>query len=189
MRIAITGTHSTGKSSFLDALQQRLGAVGLTSARVDDLARTARDVGFPILRDHTFASTLWIMSEGLRRELEVLLSAPIVLIDRPLIDALGYLNAALETRKDSIAASERAVLESLVAAYTPLYDVLIITELDTSIPLGPDRDDDEVFRRLAGDHIRQLVTNSKMPHLVLRSSNREEMIETVLERVSAPKMN
>ncbi|MEQ1808650.1 MAG: AAA family ATPase [Terricaulis sp.] len=189
MRIAITGTHSTGKSSFLDALQQRLGAAGLTSARVDDLARTARDLGFPILRDHTFASTLWIMSDGLRRELEVLLRAPIVLIDRPPLDALGYLNAALETRKDSIAVSERAVLENLVTAYTPVYDVLIMTELDPTIPLGPDRDDDEVFRRLAGDHIRQLVTNSEIPHLVLRSSNREETIETVLDRVSAQSMN
>ncbi|WP_219340730.1 hypothetical protein, partial [Escherichia fergusonii] len=70
IKIGITGTHSTGKTSFFDAVQEALSPSHLRVVRIGDFARRARSIGFPILRDHTFESTLWIMAECLRLEAE-----------------------------------------------------------------------------------------------------------------------
>lgn len=87
--IAVAGTHSTGKSSFLKEVEARLNAHGLRVARVVDTASRARDAGFPILRDHVYEGTLWIMAEGLRQEMEAALKSDVVLVDRPPLDALA----------------------------------------------------------------------------------------------------
>jgi len=95
IKIGVTGTHSTGKSSFLRALAPALEQRGLKTATVSGLAKRAKDVGFPILAEHNFHSTLWIMAEGLRQEAEASLGSDVILVDRPVLDALGYLLAAL----------------------------------------------------------------------------------------------
>ncbi|WP_155258272.1 AAA family ATPase, partial [Bradyrhizobium japonicum] len=96
MKIAITGTHPSGKSTFLQSLEQELNDMGLRIHRIGDFAPRAQGLGFPILTQHTYESTLWIMAECLRCEAEASLQNDVILVDRPVIDALGYLHAALQ---------------------------------------------------------------------------------------------
>src|SRR5688572_12177198 len=106
MKIGIAGTHSTGKTTILEFVGQKLQEAGFSTARVSDLASAARDAGFPILREHTFSSTLWIISRGICEELAAALKCDVILVDRPAPDALGYLYAALEHRGVSLPAAE-----------------------------------------------------------------------------------
>ena len=99
VKLGVAGTHSTGKSTLVEALASALRERGLRVGRVADLATSARDLGFPILRDHTFESTLWIMTRGIAAELEAALRVDVVLVDRPALDALGYFWAALAYRR------------------------------------------------------------------------------------------
>lgn len=48
-RIAIAGTHSTGKTTFMGALSDELVQLGHKVQYVHDSAVDARDHGFPIL--------------------------------------------------------------------------------------------------------------------------------------------
>jgi hypothetical protein len=82
IKIGITGTHSTGKSSFLTALAPILQEHRLSSATIGGHAERAKKLGFPILADHTFESTLWIMAECLRQEAEASLKADVTKADR-----------------------------------------------------------------------------------------------------------
>lgn len=93
--IAFTGTHSTGKSTFVDDLTDIAEKQGLRVGKVKDNASECAKAGFPILRDHTFSSTLWIMTTVIREEQHESLSADLVIVDRPVSDAIGYLEAAL----------------------------------------------------------------------------------------------
>ncbi len=70
VKIGVAGTHSTGKSSFLEALGPALQELGLSAIAIGGLAERAKALGFPILAGHTFDSTLWIVAEGLRQEAE-----------------------------------------------------------------------------------------------------------------------
>lgn len=83
VKIAIAGTHSTGKTTLLANVECKLLGRGLRVTRVGNLAVEAKACGFPILRHHTFTSTLWIMTRGISLELEAGLSSDIVLVDRP----------------------------------------------------------------------------------------------------------
>src|SRR5437899_994966 len=106
VKLAIAGSHSTGKTSLLQSVERVLRSEGYRVTRVSDLAVEARDHGFPILREHTSASTLWIMTRGITLELEAELNADVVLVDRPVADALGYLSAALKHRRSRLTEPE-----------------------------------------------------------------------------------
>ena len=101
IKIGIAGTRSTGKSTFLATFASILEERGLKIGPIDDLARRAQSTGLSILTEHTFESTLWIMPECMRQEAEASLTCDVILVDRPVLDALGYLKAALEVTGSS----------------------------------------------------------------------------------------
>lgn len=156
-KIAVTGAHSSGKSTFLAALRPRLEAEGLAVAVVSDVARKARDAGLPILRDHTVESTLWIMAETMRQEAELAVHYQVILVDRPVSDALSYLLAALEVSGRQVEPSRRANLRAIARAHTQDYDLLLSTVLDVSLPLGEGRDPDPALRLAAAKHTQALA--------------------------------
>lgn len=153
IRIAVTGTHSTGKSTFCAAAKEALEAEGYSVKNVTDLATKARDLGFPILHNHTHDSTLWIISQGIAEELIAAIKADVVLIDRAVPDAVGYWLAALEHRKEIPSWDEWSRIEGIVKSHISIYDLLFNTVLDPTVPLGQnqERDKDELFRISAGN--------------------------------------
>lgn len=153
IKLGVAGTHSTGKTTFLDTLADQLEARGLRVGRVTDVAREAVDLGFRILQAHTFESTLWIMTRGINLQLQSALVHDVVLVDRPVLDAAGYLYAALETRGARLSWNQESLLFTLAQHDAAGYAMLYKTELDPSIPLGPGRDSDLVFREAAAHHI------------------------------------
>lgn len=155
--VAVTGTHSTGKTTFLSNLKDGLQGRDVVATLVADKASECRDVGFPILKDHTFESTLWIMASVIRGELEAALNAQVVLVDRPVSDALAYLEAALQSTDRSVSVAERDYLYSLAQMHSRRYSLLYRTVLDPSVPLGEGRDSDTVFRALVDEKLASVI--------------------------------
>lgn len=175
-KIAVAGTHSTGKTSFVTALQGRLEAMGLKVVYVHDSAEDARALGFPILKGHTFDSTSWIMAEAIRLEAAASLRAEVILVDRPVPDALGYLIAALRSTGRSIDSIRMERLERICAAWVGEYDLLFVTELDETIPIGPGRDDDLAFRAAAGRAVTEVIGRLGVEHHVLRAGGEKSAL-------------
>lgn len=185
IKIGITGTHSTGKSTFFDALEPELKPTGLKVCRISDIARAALSLGFPILTEHTFESTLWIMAECMRRETEASLTNDVILVDRPVIDALGYLRAALQVSHREIDERRLDELTTIAKAHTPDYDLLISTSLDKNIVIGEGRDPNTAFRDAAGINIEALVSEFAPAALRLSSSNGPEVLKKTVTFVSS----
>ncbi|AZO33572.1 MAG: hypothetical protein EOS76_02790 [Mesorhizobium sp.] len=181
--IGIAGTHSTGKSTFVAKAAQTLEGRGFSVGQIGDLATKAREAGFPILTDHTYESTLWIIAEGMRQEAEALLTNDVVLVDRPVPDALGYLKAALEVSSREISGERLSELQTIVAARATRYDMLIITELDHAIPLGPERDTNETFRVAAGHHVTAVIEKVRPQAIRMTSKNPDEVAAAAVEEV------
>jgi hypothetical protein len=157
--IGVAGAHSTGKTTFLTRLRRLLEAHGRRVATVGQLAVKAHAAGFPILHQHTAASTLWVITRGISEELEAGLTADVVLVDRPAPDALGYYLAALHYRGEQ---PESVWLEYLVALtrhHAATYSLLLATRLDPAVPLGDgrQRDPDQRFRALADVHVNGVL--------------------------------
>ncbi|RQT27442.1 hypothetical protein DF037_18085 [Burkholderia contaminans] len=183
--IGITGTHSSGKSTFFEEVRELAQARGLKVGRVADVATRCREAGFPILRDHTFDSTLWIMSSVIRAELESALVHDLVLVDRPVSDAIGYLEAALQVSGRTITADERHYLYTLVGMHSSRYALLFKTNLDLSIPLGEGRDPDVEFRIQADKHITRSLSELGIRTLDPRSPESASTIRALLDRMAA----
>jgi hypothetical protein len=176
VKIGVAGTHSTGKSSFLKALAPILQQLDLKPTSIGGLADRARALGFPILAEHNFESTLWIMAECLRQEAEASLHSDVILIDRPIADALGYLLAALEVSGRQEDPRRIEELKAIARAHTGDYDVLIVTSLNQSIPLGHGRDSDPKLRVAASKHIDALISEFAPDAWHLTSSNTDELV-------------
>lgn len=156
-RIAVAGTHSTGKTTFLTGLKELFEQRGLVVAYVHDSAVNAQDKGFPILAEHTFESTAWLMARAIELETEATISADVILVDRPVADALGYLRAALRHTNRSISPGRMEALERICAAWSPEYDLAFLTVLDPSVQLGEGRDEDARFRMRAAEEVACVV--------------------------------
>lgn len=156
-RIAVAGTHSTGKTTFLTRLKELFEQRGLAVAYVHDSAVNAKDKGFPILADHTFESTAWLMARAIELEAEATLAAEVILVDRPISDALGYLLAALRHTNRSIAPARAEALERICEAWASEYDLAFLTVLDPSVELGAGRDGDALFRARAAEEVTRVV--------------------------------
>jgi predicted ATPase len=183
MKIAITGTHSSGKTTFLQNLERELNGAGLRIQRIGDFARRAQGLGFPILTKHTYESTLWIMAECLRCEAEASLQSDLILVDRPVIDALGYLQAALQLSSRTLDSRRSEELMTIATTHTPDYDVLIRTALDSNIEVGKGRDLDGEFRVATATAIERLVNQIEPNALILTSANGKELVQRVVEIV------
>lgn len=156
-KVAVAGSHSTGKTTFLHQAKLALEAAGHSVAYVHDSAADAQDRGLPILTDHNFRSTAWLMTRAIQLESEAAPTHDVILVDRPVHDALGYLLAALEYSGREMRAAEMRTLETICLAWASQYDLLFLTSIDPSIPLGPGRDPDLGFRTLASDRVRDVI--------------------------------
>ena len=191
IKIGIAGTHSTGKSTFLATLASILEERGLRIGRINDLAKRAQDIGFPILTEHTYESTLWIMAECLRQEAEASLRCDVILVDRPVLDALGYLQAALEVTGRTVRPRRLEELKAIARAHSAGYDLLVVTSLDHNVPHGAGRDQDLTFREAAARHIDALMSDFAPSALRMTSTNASEIVaaasELVFSQLSAEK--
>ena len=181
IRIGIGGSHSTGKTTFLNSLEARLERSNLRIHRVRDVATNARDIGFPILTEHTFESTLWIMAEGIRREAEATLTHDIIFIDRPVFDALGYFKAAMDISGREADTREMEELRAIAFAHLGAYNLVFRTELNPTVALGNDRDTNEEFRQAAANQIKTILEEMSPSVKILTTSNVEQMLDHAME--------
>jgi nicotinamide riboside kinase len=183
--VGVTGTHSTGKSTFLARLAHELRARRIEVSTVADLGEKAKTMGMPILFNHTWASTLWIIARGISNELEAWLHADVVLIDRPVPDALGYYRAALEHRGQRAHPAELEYLNTLVRDHSRRYDLVFRTTLDPSIPIGDnkERDSNAAFRRLADRHIGRVLDELHVSYVSLPADGHDDALDRAIALV------
>jgi hypothetical protein len=183
--VAAAGTHSTGKSTFLARLTHELRREGIQVATVADLGEQAQRMGLPILYNHTWVSTLWFMTKGISAELEAWLHADVVLVDRPVPDALGYYLAALTYRDEEGDPHALLQLEALARDHSSRYDLIFRTTLDPNIPLGDNklRDRDNEFRALADEHVAGVLRDLNLPHELLPADGHDQALSKAVDFV------
>ncbi|MBB4966364.1 AAA family ATPase [Saccharothrix violaceirubra] len=176
--LGVLGTHSTGKSTFLARLAHDLRRDGVQVSTVADLGEQAQRAGLPILRNHTWASTLWIVTRGVSDELAAWPHCDVLLVDRPVPDALGYYRAALADRCETSDPEVTARLHRLVVDHSRHYDLLYRTVVDPGIPLGVDkpRDTDAEFRLLVDHHLGVVLDEFALPHRLLHADGHDHAL-------------
>lgn len=161
----------------MSALKGEFVRLGHRVQYVHDSAVDALELGFPILWDHTFESTAWLMARAIQLEMEATLDADVILVDRPVHDALGYLLAALVHTDRTVPERKMRRLERFCTAWAGEYDLVFMTVLDPQIQLGEGRDGDAVFRQLAGEKVAEIVDRFLPDRRLLRSGDRQSAVK------------
>ena len=111
------------------------------------------------------------------------LRSKVVLVDRPVPDALGYLLAALSHTGRVLEEEKLKRLDSICASWIEEYDLVIVTELDPSVILGAGRDTDHGFRVADGEAIMEVVSRMTHKYFVLHRGQEEGALAMAVECV------
>ncbi len=177
--IGVAGTHSTGKSTFCKELKAGLELKDIRVETVPSFGALAVQQGIPLLTQHTYDSTMWFIERTLEAEHAARAKADVVLVDRPVIDAVAYWCAAVEYRGINIATHELETIGSLMINHGPNYTTVLATKLDHSIALGPGRDTDSWFRTAVDTHLHDLLDRHAIAHRVLSPPARNRILAHV----------
>lgn len=187
--IAITGTHSTGKTVLMRRAEMELRAIGLRVTRVHGLGKRAAAIGLPKMHHHTATSTEWVIAAGIADELARTTNCDVILTDRAPIDALAYYTAALEFRGEAGAPAVIQRLEQLVASQSPRYELLLATELDLTEPVLATHDYNTRYRHLVDRHLHNWLFKTSSSHQLVANSDdsRDKAIALIKSRAAPHK--
>jgi nicotinamide riboside kinase len=87
MKIAVIGTHGTGKSTLTYLLASHYKKIG---KNVKIIQETARNCPFPINHEMKIETCFWIFHEQCKKELEAEKNHDIVICDRTCLDSFLY---------------------------------------------------------------------------------------------------
>jgi thymidylate kinase len=117
-KILISGTFSTGKTTLARALTRELRErhveVSLTS-------ETARYCPYPLNKNQSFETSLWLTTEQMRREIEMTIEKPnIVICDRGIPDILSHaLTISVKSKEDAKALE---TIRKIMILWAPTYN-------------------------------------------------------------------
>ena len=137
MKIAFIGTHGVGKTTLCYDLAAALKRRDLT---VELVREVARECPLPINRDTTVKAQAWILHTQIAWELQAEAKAEVVVCDRAVLDNYCYL------RRAAPGEPHVKVLEGLVRAWLPTYDVLFRVPIVGDPSFDGVRDTDLAFQ-------------------------------------------
>lgn len=159
MKIAVSGTHGTGKSTKVMELARRL-KIERPNSEVGMLMEVARSCPGPLNKAATEGSQLWIFAEQIRRELEMM--RPIgcydcLITDRSIMDNVAY-------SKVLGLPIWRAMFE-LATIHAGTYDRIIFNLIATNDHWHNDgvrECNDKVFRQRVEDELIRLYAKAQI---------------------------
>lgn len=166
MKIAIIGTHSTGKTTLIKQLAASFTERGDSVLLVPEIARLCP---FPINEDVTPEAQNWIVENQIAYENNLPhTSRQLVLCDRTVLDGFTYLYRSYVRHK---IADQAAVWEQKAVAHMPTYDFVFKTQkLDLPSVADGTRSTDEAFREEIDTLMTGFLAKHNIPYFSLPAS-------------------
>jgi thymidylate kinase len=169
MKIAIIGTHFTGKTELAEALHKMLREEGRDSVIIKEVARHCP---LPVNQQSTFESQAWILAEQVKREIESS-NHEIVISDRSVIDNYAYsLRLFPEESKQML---------DFVLEHSKTYGHIFKTT-PLNVPIAADgfRDTNPVFREEIETIISNFLAENRIGYHTLPAENPLGYIRNVI---------
>lgn len=172
MKIAFIGTHGVGKTTLCYDLAAALKRRDLT---VELVREVARECPLPINRDTTIKAQAWILHTQIAWELQAEAKAEVVVCDRAVLDNYCYLKRAAPGEPHV------KVLEGLVRAWLPTYDVLFRVPIVGDPSFDGVRDTDLAFQHDIDALLLATLEEWHVPFVTLDPGGREGWAKRAIE--------
>ena len=174
MKIALIGSHGTGKTTLCFDLAARLQRLDFS---VEIVKEVARRCPLPLNRDTTLDAQRWILHQQVADELEAASQFEAVVCDRSVLDNYAYLVASQGAREE---------LEPLVAEWLRTYDGLFKVPILQAPSFDGTRDLSEEFQAEIDRQIDALLVRFGAVCTRLDPARRERWAEDILQRSGLP---
>ena len=172
MKIAFIGTHGVGKTTLCYDLAASLKRRDLT---VELVREVARECPLPINRDTTVKAQAWILHTQIAWELQAEAKAEVVVCDRAVLDNYCYLKRAAPGEPHV------KVLEELVRAWLPTYDVLFRVPIVGDPSFDGVRDTDLAFQHDIDALLLATLEEWEVPFVTFDPAARDGWAKTAIE--------
>lgn len=177
MRIAISGTHYSGKSTLLRALQIDMPGYEIYDEPYWALAELGRQFSDP--------PTIEEFEEQLDYSIDLIKhSPPMALFDRSPIDFLGYAQAIAEIKEIEFDAEK---WESRIAMALPFLDLIVFLPLESPDCIPIPVSEDKHFRQLVDEKLRELITENSPANVLEVTGTVEERVKKIKRYFSSLK--
>ena len=167
MKIALIGTHGTGKTTLAYELTAELKKQGINATMCTEVARRCP---LPINRKGDFHSQLWIFVTQIKEEIEAEKDYEFVVCDRSVLDTYVYTRYLL-TEADT----ER--IWALAKEHLKTYDLLFrMPIIDGYMAQDGVRDTDKRFQQDIDAMMNEFLKESKIPYIELPKTNQLKFI-------------
>jgi predicted ATPase len=174
VKIALIGSHGTGKTTLCFDLAARLKRLDLS---VDIVKEVARRCPLPLNRDTTLAAQQWILHQQIADELAATEQFEAVVCDRSVLDNYAYLVLGVGRRDE---------LEPMVAEWMRTYDGLYKVPILHAPTWDGTRDLSEEFQGDIDHQIDELLVRFGVRCERLDPARRERWPEEVLQLAGLP---
>lgn len=181
MKIAIIGTHSTGKTTLMEHLHTTLRA---NKKHVDIVPEFARLCPFPINESTTREAQTWILEQQMLHEYLEHDEDTFLLCDRATIDNFAYMYRATNGQQTE-------GYEALAVDHMSTYNyVFKTTKLDIDPVYDKIRSTDGTFRQEIDNIIHMLLAKHAIPyHLLPATTHIDTHIKYILDTIGIPYHN
>lgn len=176
MRLTITGSHSTGKTTLLERVAERVGDTVVVTREV---ARELIRQGVPLNDEVTADSVVAYITAQIARDRNA--SGHHVLSDRSLLDLLAYIEASSAQR---VPAHYVDLLRELVLFESRIFDYYIYVPVEFALEHDDVRPADTAFQKRVDDTVVRLLQDLKLPTLRVSGTldSRVEAVVALLQR-------
>lgn len=148
MRIVVSGTHASGKSTLISDFAARQRGFGVRGDLYDEIDGDALAVG-----PELFLRQFDVAEERLLR----LTAMDDVIVERGPVDMLAYLVALEELGRSAFARGGLEALAARAAAAMVRVDLLVLVRLDPAAAIWVDEDEDPLLREAMDVALADLV--------------------------------
>ena len=166
MRISITGSHSTGKTTLANAVAKILRRRGSNNVGlIHEVARRVIAMGFSLNQNatiHSYLNYIWLVLKEEREHVE-----EYIISDRSLVDLLGY----IRTNNDAtIPKYFVSMLEELLWRESTYFDLYCYLPIEFPLQLDHVRPADVEYHKAVDINILQILHEYRLPYKQITGS-------------------
>ena len=175
MRISISGSHCTGKTTLARYLSKELIKKFPNKViHIDEVARKVISLGFPLNMDATYESYfhyIWFQLEQERKAKSVF-----VISDRSLVDLLAYIRA---NNNPQISRSFVCLLQELLWLETKSFDFYIYLPIEFQLEVDDVRLEDVDYQKLVDEKIVDILVEYGVKYYKVRVSTHRSLVNLI----------
>lgn len=167
MKIALIGTHGTGKTTLAYELTAELKKMGINATMCTEVARRCP---LPINRGGSFRGQLWIVVTQIKEEIEAEKDYDFIICDRSVLDSYAY--------TQYVAPQQAADVWPLVKEHIKTYDFLFKTPIIGGYMVQDSiRDVDPSFQTDIDVMMNKMLAENRIPFFELPIDNQLAFIK------------